>query len=75
MTAEPYPPTIHDFRGFPQELYDMRYPAPGSPELARRVVWCRIDAGVPRPHLRSGFRHGDLRAWAKDNRPRLIWGA
>jgi hypothetical protein len=44
-------------------------------ELARRVVRCRIDAGVPRPHLRSGFRHADLRTWAKDNRPRLIWAA
>jgi putative DNA primase/helicase len=44
-------------------------------ELARRVVRCRIDAGVPRPHLRSGFRHGDLRGWAKDNRPQLIWAA
>jgi hypothetical protein len=44
-------------------------------ELARRVVRCRIDAGVPRPHLRAGFRHGDLRGWATDNRPRLIWAA
>jgi hypothetical protein len=46
-----------------------------TPELARRVVRCRIDAGVPRPHLRTGFRHADLRAWAKANRPRLIWAA
>jgi hypothetical protein len=44
-------------------------------ELARRVVRCRIDAGVPRPHLRAGFRHRDLRGWARDNRPRLIWAA
>jgi hypothetical protein len=42
-------------------------------ELARRIVRCRIDAGVPQPHLRTGFKHSDLRAWAKAERPRLIW--
>jgi 4,5-DOPA dioxygenase extradiol len=38
VTAESWPRTIHDFRNFPQALHDIRYPAPGSPELAARIV-------------------------------------
>ena len=37
VTAMSAPRTIHDFGGFPRELYQVRYPAPGDAELARRV--------------------------------------
>ncbi len=37
VTAMQTPPTIHDFGGFPQALFEVQYPAPGSPSLAQDV--------------------------------------
>lgn len=43
-----------------------------SQELARRVVWIRLDANSERPWARQGFRHDNLIEWVKENRSNLV---
>lgn len=55
------PKTIHDFYGFPQQLFDVQYPAPGSPETARLVQKTVIDPQINNDLEMWGFDHG---AWS-----------
>lgn len=61
ITASPTPPTIHDFNGFPEVMYQQQYPAPGDPALAAEIK-ARLDAaGLPAALDASrGLDHG---AW------------
>jgi 4,5-DOPA dioxygenase extradiol len=57
VTVSTAPRTIHDFGGFPRELYQVQYPAPGDPDLAARVQ--KLLAHVPvRRDDRWGLDHG-----------------
>jgi 4,5-DOPA dioxygenase extradiol len=55
------PDTIHDFHGFPRALFEVRYPAPGSPELARRVAALLDPAARVQVDAARGIDHG---AWS-----------
>ncbi|UOF02443.1 4,5-DOPA-extradiol-dioxygenase [Bdellovibrio reynosensis] len=57
ITEMPKPKTIHDFYGFPQELFDVQYPAPGSPEIAKF-----IRESVQHPRI-----HADTEMWGLDH--------
>jgi 4,5-DOPA dioxygenase extradiol len=57
VTAMPSPRTIHDFGGFPRELYEAEYPAPGSPVLAQRVRELLAPVAVQLDHT-WGLDHG-----------------
>ncbi len=58
VTAMTHPRTIHDFSGFPDELFRVQYPAPGSPELARRIADLLHPIDVILDADRWGLDHG-----------------
>ena len=61
ITTNPLPATIHDFMGWPKELYRIRYSAPGAQWLAGQVADHLSNAGITLvPDARRGLDHG---AW------------
>ena len=61
VTGATTPDTLHDFGGFPEELYALRYPAPGDAALAQRVVELLGASGRPAAvDPKRGLDHG---AW------------
>ena len=53
------PRMTYDFHGFPRELYQVQYPAPGDPELGTKILRCLADAGIDAVGDPShGFDHG-----------------
>jgi 4,5-DOPA dioxygenase extradiol len=65
LTAMAHPKTIHDFGGFPQELFDQQYPAPGEPEAAAAISQAVQQPDTHKPlgldEAEWGFDHGN---WA-----------
>jgi 4,5-DOPA dioxygenase extradiol len=61
VTAMDWPPTIHDFYGFPAPLYEVRYPAPGLPEVAAEIIDLARPFRVSADTASWGFDHG---SWA-----------
>jgi len=61
LTGNPRPETIHDFGGFPAELFAVQYPAPGAPDVAAEAVALLKKAGITAGV--NGCRGIDHGAW------------
>ena len=59
ITEMESPKTIHDFYGFPEPLYQVQYPAPGSPEIAKMIRETVVNPKI----------HPDTEAWGLDHGP------
>lgn len=59
ITSAAAPELIYDYYGFPPESYDIQYPAPGDPALARQIHGALLDAGITAElDAARGFDHG-----------------
>jgi aromatic ring-opening dioxygenase catalytic subunit (LigB family) len=59
VLSGPHPQLYFDYYGFPQHTYQLRWPAPGDPALARRVMGMIADAGLPvAEDQHRGYDHG-----------------
>jgi aromatic ring-opening dioxygenase catalytic subunit (LigB family) len=59
VTSSPAPPLLYDYSGFPPHTYELKWPAPGSPELAARVHALLSGSGVESvDEAKRGFDHG-----------------
>jgi aromatic ring-opening dioxygenase catalytic subunit (LigB family) len=65
LSSSPNPTMVYDYYGFPEHTYHIRYPAPGSPELAQRVQALLVEGGVAaRLDPERGFDHGTFSVMA-----------
>ena len=68
VTAMEKPRTIHDFGGFPEELFRQQYPAPGSPEMAETVIRMQRENQISKD-FGWGLDHGPGRC----SSPCFLW--
>jgi len=59
VTSDPNPPLLYDYFGFPEHTYHLKYDAPGSPEVARRIIRLLEEAHIPCvEETKRGWDHG-----------------
>jgi aromatic ring-opening dioxygenase catalytic subunit (LigB family) len=59
LQGAPNPEMFYDYYGFPEAAYEIKYPAPGSPQTAQHVAQLLVKSGIPaRVDEKRGFDHG-----------------